>query len=328
MQSFSMIRPDTPARAASSWQRGDAFIAGGTDLLQLIKNDVETPRRVIDLERLNLRQIAVSDGDLEVGALSRMAEVAGHPAVRDGWKMVSRALLTSASPQIRNMGTIGGNLLQRTRCMYFRDTGFACNKRQPGSGCPAIGGENRELAIFGGSENCIATHPSDLPVALLALDAELDLVAPGGGRRRIRLADFYSLPRDAPHKETVLRPGELIAAVHVPGGPVARNSTYLKVRDRTSFAFALCSAAVGLDVDDGVVRDARVAVGGVAPTPWRLPHAEEVLRGRRLDLATLEAAAERAVDGAVEAGENDFKIELTRRTVLRALRAVADQENL
>ena len=252
MQSFALLRPDTAARAAGLWHNGDAYIAGGTDLLQLMKNDVETPRRLIDLERLNLRHISVTEGGLELGALATMAAVAGHADVTRSWPMISKALLASASPQVRNMGTVGGNLLQRTRCGYFRDTGFACNKREPGSGCPAIQGDNRELAIFGGSAHCIATHPSDLPVALVALDAELELIAPGGGERRVRLADFYCLPGDTPHIETLLRPGEVIASVRVAGGAVARNSTYLKVRDRTSFSFALVSVAAGLDIADGV----------------------------------------------------------------------------
>ena len=328
MQNFTLLRPGSVSQAAGGWHDGDAFIAGGTDLLQLMKADVVAPRRAIDLERLNLRQISIGGGKLELGALCSMAEVAAHPDVVNEWPMISQALLLSASPQVRNMGTVGGNLLQRTRCFYFRDTGFPCNKREPGSGCPALRGDNRELAIFGGSAQCIATHPSDLPVALMALDAELDLIAPGGGRRRLRLADFYRLPKETPHVETALRPGELIERVHVPGGAVERNSCYVKVRDRTSFSFALVSAAVGLDVVDGVIRDARVALGGVAPMPWRLAAVEDMLRGQQMTPATLEAAAAKAGDGAVGAGRNDYKIELAQRTVLRALRTVADRESL
>jgi len=328
MQTFLLHRPDTVSRALGAWRDGDTFIAGGTDLLQLMKNGVETPTRLIDLEQLNLRQISVADGNLELGALATMSDVATHEEVRSGWPVISRALLESASPQVRNMGTIGGNLLQRTRCGYFRDTGFACNKRDPGSGCPALGGDNRELAIFGGSPKCIATHPSDLPVALIALNAELNLTSPTGANRRLNLAEFYRPPGDTPQIETALRPGELIVSVSVPGGGVARNSSYVKVRDRTSFAFALVSAAAGLDVSDGVIRDARVALGGVGPMPWRLPHVEAALRGQRLEAPALKAAAQRAGDGAKGTGHNDFKIELARRTVLRALRTVADQEGL
>ena len=328
MQTFLLQRPDTVSQALGGWQKGDTFIAGGTDLLQLMKNDVESPRRLIDLERLNLRQISITAGNLELGALCTMAQVAANEEVQTAWPMISRALLLSASPQVRNMGTVGGNLLQRTRCGYFRDTGFTCNKREPGSGCPALHGDNRELAIFGGSAKCIATHPSDLPVALIALNAELKLAGPNGANRRLKLAEFYRPPGDTPHIETALRPGELIVSVSVPGGGVARNSSYVKVRDRTSFAFALVSAAAGLDVSDGVIRDARVALGGVGPMPWRLPHVEAALRGKRMDDPALKAAAQLAGDGATGAGRNDFKIELARRTVLRALRTVADQESL
>ncbi len=225
------------------------------------------------------------------------------------------------------MGTVGGNLLQRTRCFYFRDTGFACNKREPGLGCSALRGDNRELAIFGGSGQCIATHPSDMPVALMAMDAELELAAPGGASRRVKLAEFYRLPGATPQVETVLRPGELIVKVRVPAATTARNSIYLKVRDRTSFAFALVSAAVGLDVANGMIRDARVALGGVGPMPWRSPAVETALRGQRLENATLQTAASHAGNGATGAGGNDFKIELARRTVLSALRTVAERES-
>jgi xanthine dehydrogenase YagS FAD-binding subunit len=322
MQTFALMRPSSTNQAVTTWRDGDAFIAGGTDLMQLMKNDVVSPKRLIDLEGLDLRGISVSGGVLRLGALATMAEVAAHPDVVREWPVLSQALLLSASPQVRNMGTVGGNLLQRTRCGYFRDTGFACNKRLAGSGCPAVHGENRELAIFGGSSHCIATHPSDMPVALMALDAELDLIAPDGKTRRLPLHRFYRLPGDTPWIETVLHPGEIISHVVVPGGTAARNSVYVKVRDRESFAFALVSAAVGLSVTDGEIRDARVALGGVGPMPWRLPHVEAALRGKRSTVPVLEAAAARASDGAAGSGLNDFKIELARRTVLRALQAV------
>ena len=326
MQPFDLVRPANVSQAFDAWHDGDAFIAGGTDLLQLMKNNVAVPRRVVDLEGLDLRHISGDADGLELGALCSMAEVAEHPVVRTGFPAISQALLASASPQVRNMGTVGGNLLQRTRCGYFRDVAFACNKRLPGSGCSALHGDNRELAIFGGSPQCIATHPSDLPVALMAFDAEVEL-AKGGNTRRLKLADFYRLPGDTPQIDTAIQPGELITKVHVPGSLLARNSCYLKVRDRTSFAFALVSVAIGLDVSNGVVRDARVALGGVGPMPWRLPQVETALRGRRPEPAALQEAAAHASAGATGAGGNDFKIDLTRRTVLRALHVAADRES-
>jgi xanthine dehydrogenase YagS FAD-binding subunit len=326
MQTFELIKRSGPAN--STWRDGDAFIAGGTDLMQLMRADIVAPKRLIDLDHSLSRNITVNGSSLELGALCTMAETAAHRDVRNSWPMISQALLASASPQIRNMGTVGGNLLQRTRCGYFRDVGFPCNKRQPGSGCPAQQGENRELAIFGGSTHCIATHPSDLPIVLMALDAEVELVAPGGKTRHLPLARFYRAPGDTPQIETVLQPGELISKVRVPGGSAARNSCYVKVRDRTSFAFALVSAAVGLDISDGVIRDARVALGGVGPMPWRLPHVEEALRGQRALPDIFQAAAAKAGDGATGAGQNDFKIELARRTVSRAFHTIADRESL
>jgi xanthine dehydrogenase YagS FAD-binding subunit len=322
MQTFELIRP------GATWRDGDAFIAGGTDLLQLMKNDVVAPRRLVDLHGALPLEIVVNNTRLELGALCGMNQTALHDGVKRQWPAISQALLAAASPQIRNMGTIGGNLLQRTRCGYFRDVGFPCNKRQPGSGCPAIRGDNRELAIFGGSAHCIATHPSDLPVALMAFDAELELKAPDGKTRRVPIAEFYRLPGDTPDIETVLRPGEMIASVHVPASAAARNSCYVKVRDRASFAFALVSATVGLDIADHHIRDARVALGGVGPMPWRLTHVESALRGKPARAETFASAAARAGDGAQGMGGNNFKAELACRTVLRGLHTVAEQENL
>jgi xanthine dehydrogenase YagS FAD-binding subunit len=326
MQTFHLVQPGSAANAG--WHDGDAFIAGGTDLLQLMRADIVSPRRLIDVTRSLPRTITVTPSGLVLGAMCTMAEVAAHASVRNEFPVISQALLASASPQIRNMGTVGGNLLQRTRCGYFRDVGFPCNKRVQGSGCPAVRGDNRELAIFGGSPQCIATHPSDMPVALMALNAEVELVAPNGQSRRMPLARFYQLPGDAPRIETALRPGELIASVHIPAGAAAKNSCYVKVRDRNSFAFALVSAAVGLDIDNGNIRDARVALGGVGPMPWRLPRVEDALRGQPAEPAVFQAAAAIAGDGATGAGGNDFKIELTRRTVSRALHTIADRESL
>jgi xanthine dehydrogenase YagS FAD-binding subunit len=318
MQNFTLAPAATHVRT----DPGSVYIAGGTDLLQLMKNNVVSPPVLTDIGGLDLRSIAATQQSLRLGALATMAEVASHPAVVSGWPAIASALLQAASPQIRNMGTVGGNLLQRTRCNYFRDTGFACNKRQPKSGCPAIAGDNRELAIFGGSAQCIATHPSDLPVVLMALDAEVELTAPDGTARRLPLAEFYRLPGDTPHIETALKPGELIDGVTIPATALARKSAYLKVRDRTSFAFALVSAAVALDIDGGRIRDVRIVLGGVAPMPWRLRHAEAALRGKIPGDTVFEDAASQATDGARPAGKNGFKTDLVRRTVIRALRTL------
>lgn len=319
MNPFTIEAPTSLAQAGAAGRAaGGCLLAGGTDLMQLMKNDVVAPARMVDLERLDLSRIAVTAEGLRLGATATMADVAAHPEVRRGWPAISQALLLSASPQVRNMGTMAGNLLQRTRCNYFRDTGFACNKRAPGSGCPAIAGDNRDLAIFGGSDRCIATHPSDMPVALMALDASVE-VARDGQTRRIRLADLYRLPGETPHVETVLEPGDVITAVLLPASPRARGSHYLKVRDRTSFAFALVSAAVAMEVHDGVIRSAGVAAGGVGTRPWRLPQVEQALHGRKADEASLRAAAELAGEGARPASGNAFKVVLLRRVVLRAL---------
>ncbi|MGA9866642.1 MAG: xanthine dehydrogenase family protein subunit M [Acetobacteraceae bacterium] len=324
MQVFTLSQPSgLDAATAAASAAGAKYIAGGSDLLQLMKNDVEAPSVLVDLEPILPAGIEVSSAGLTLHGMARMSDVGAHQAVREGWPVVSEALLASASPQVRNMGTMGGNLLQRTRCGYFRDTGFACNKRVPGSGCPAIAGENRMLAILGGSDHCIASHPSDLAVALVALDAVMTLRAPGGGTRQVPVARFHRLPGDTPQYETVLLPGELIEAIMVPASAAARRSTYLKVRDRSSFEFALVSAAVGLEVADGTVRDARVAAGGVGTKPWRLPEVEQALRGQTLTPDTLREAASVAGQGAQPASQNGFKLTLLRRTVLRALETVA-----
>lgn len=320
MQAFSLTTPaDLDAAVASATTQGSRYIAGGTDLLQLLKDNVETPTNLVDLEPLELSGITADDKALRLGSMARMSDVAAHPEVRQRWPLLSQALLASASPQIRNMGTMGGNLLQRTRCGYFRDTGFACNKRAPGSGCPAIHGENRMLAILGASENCIATHPSDLAVALVALDATVEVRGQNGGPRSIPIREFHRIPGDAPHIETNLAPGDLVTGITVPASPAAVTSAYWKVRDRASFEFALVSAAVGVELSDGVVRDARIAAGGVGTKPWRLPEVEAALHGKRLTPDLLVQAAEKAGEGARPASGNGFKLVLLRRTVLRAL---------
>jgi xanthine dehydrogenase YagS FAD-binding subunit len=290
------------------------FLAGGTTLVDLMKLDVLTPRHVLDINDLPLRGIDTRDG-LRIGALERMSDIAAHPGV---YPAISRALLQSASQQLRNMASIGGNLLQRTRCGYFRDVATPCGKREPGSGCPAITGANRNHAVLGTSGKCVATHASDVAVALVALDAELTL-ASAAGTRTVRLAGFYRLPGDTPEVENELRPGELITEVVVPPLAWARRSTYVKVRDRASYEFALCSAAVALDVRDSRVVDARVAVGGVATVPWRLTAVEEALRGAPATVEAFEDAASTSAAGATPLAHNGFKVPLLRRTVVRAL---------
>jgi xanthine dehydrogenase YagS FAD-binding subunit len=324
MQDFSRVVPATLNDAARAGATPHAsFIAGGTDLMQLWKSNVAPASLVVDIDRLDLRGISADAHSLRIGALASMAEVAAHPQVKQIVPAASEALLAAASPQIRNMGTAGGNLLQRTRCGYFRDVGFAaCNKRDPGSGCAAIGGQNRELAILGGSVHCIATHPSDFPVALMAAGAAVEIHASDGRTRSVALAQFYRPPGDTPHIETVLQPGDVITAILVPDAPANRRATYIKVRDRQSYAYALASVAAGIDVQGGVVRDVRLAAGGVGTMPWRLAAAEAVLRGQTLSPGLIDQAAARATEGARAQSQNGFKLTLLRNTLKRALLAV------
>jgi xanthine dehydrogenase YagS FAD-binding subunit len=316
MRPFELTAPATLEAAVAS---PATFLAGGTTLVDLMKLNVLTPQHVLDINGLPLRGIDASDG-LRIGALERMSDIAAHPGV---YPMISRALLLSASQQLRNMASIGGNLLQRTRCTYFRDVAMPCNKREPGSGCPAVSGANRMHAVLGTSEDCVATHASDLAVALVALDAQVRLVS-AVESRVVKLADFYHLPGDTPEVENDLRAGELIAEVLVPRLDWASRSTYVKVRDRQSYEFALCSAAVALDIQDSRIADARVAVGGVATVPWRLPAVESALRGAPATLTSFEQAASVAADGAKPLSANGFKVPLLKRTVLRALLELTD----
>lgn len=311
MRPFELTAPTTVEAAVST---PGTYLAGGTTLVDLMKLDVLTPDHVLDINEVPLRGIDTTDG-LRFGALERMGTIAAHPGV---YPAISRALLLSASQQLRNMASIGGNLLQRTRCSYFRDVAMPCNKRVPGSGCSAITGANRMHAILGTSDSCVATHASDVAVALVALDARLRL-ADATGTREVALGEFYQLPGDTPAVENDLRPGELITEVLVPRLDWAANSTYVKVRDRQSYEFALCSAAVALDVRDGVVADARVAAGGVGTVPWRLTGVEAALRGAPATQASFEAAAAVAADGARPLSENGFKVPLLQRTIIRAL---------
>jgi xanthine dehydrogenase YagS FAD-binding subunit len=312
MRPFELTAPTTVEAALAS---PGTFLAGGTTLVDLMKLNVLTPRHVQDInELLPLRGMDTSDG-LRIGALERMSDIAAHPGV---YPVISRALLLSASQQLRNMASIGGNLLQRTRCTYFRDVAMPCNKRQPGSGCPAISGANRMHALLGTSDSCVATHASDVAVALVAVGAQIRLVS-AAGSRTVELADFYRPPGDTPEVENDLRPGELITEVLVPRLDWASRSTYVKVRDRQSYEFALCSAAVALDIRDSRIVDARVAVGGVATVPWRLTAVEAALRGAPATPAAFEAAASVAAEGARVLSANGFKVSLLKRTVVRAL---------
>ena len=301
------------------------FIAGGTNLLDLMKENLMHPVRLVDISRLALDSIEeTGEGGLRLGALARNADTAYHPRVRERYPLLSAAILAGASPQIRNMATNGGNLLQRTRCYYFYDAGVACNKRVPGSGCPAIGGLNRIHAILGASEHCIATQPSDMCVALAALDATVR-VQSTLGVRDIPFADFHRLPGDRPQDDTTLAADELITHIHLPAAPqFAAHSAYLKLRDRASYAFALVSVAAALDLaPDGTVREVRVALGGVAHKPWRLPQAESLLVGAPANAETFAQVADALLRDAHGQGDNDFKIPLARRAIVRALETAA-----
>ncbi|HVV10542.1 xanthine dehydrogenase family protein subunit M [Amycolatopsis sp.] len=317
MRPFELTAPATVGDALGS---AGTFLAGGTTLVDLMKLNVLTPRHVLDINGLPLHGIDTADG-LRIGALERMADIAAHPGV---YPAISRALLLSASQQLRTMASIGGNLMQRTRCTYFRDVTTPCNRRDPGSGCPAISGANRMHAVLGTSDSCVATHPSDVAVALVALGAEIRLAGPDG-ERTVKLTDFYRTPGGTPEAEHDLRLGELITEVVVPRLDWAGRSTYVKVRDRQSYEFALCSAAVAVDVRDGLVADARVAVGGVATVPWRLPAVEAALRGKPATEESFAEAASIAVEGAKPLAENGFKLSLLPRTVVRALLEVTEE---
>ncbi|MEV4320322.1 xanthine dehydrogenase family protein subunit M [Actinocrispum sp. NPDC049592] len=316
MRPFELTAPSTVEAALAGT---GTYVAGGTTLVDLMKLNVLTPLHVLDINALPLRGIHSVDG-LRFGALERMSDIAAHPRV---YPMISRALLLSASQQLRNMASIGGNLLQRTRCGYFRDVAMPCNKREPGSGCPAATGANRMHAILGTSDSCVATHASDVAVALVALDTEVRLVS-AQEARTVKLADFYRMPGDTPGLENDLRPGELITEVIVPRLDWAQQSTYVKVRDRRSYEFALCSAAVALHIQDSRIVDARVAVGGVATVPWRLRQVEAALRGAPPTVTAFEQAAGVAAEGAKPLPGNGFKVSLLKRTIVRALLEVTD----
>lgn len=302
---------------------GAKLIAGGTNLLDLMKYEVQNPSRLIDISRLPLKTIEeTADGGLRIGALVPNSDLAYHPLVTQRYPMLGSAILAGASAQLRNMASTGGNLLQRTRCFYFYDTVTPCNKRDPGSGCSAIKGINRSNGILGTSENCIATHPSDMCVALAVLEAKVHVTGPAGART-IALLDFHRLPGDTPQRDTNLEANEIITAIEIPAQGFAKNYTYLKIRDRLSYAFALISVAVGLEMDGNTIRQARFALGGVAHKPWRNTAAEAVLNGQAANQETFNRAAELVLRGAKGFEHNTFKIDLARRTIVRALTQAA-----
>jgi xanthine dehydrogenase YagS FAD-binding subunit len=327
MDTFTFTQPTTvdqavqsAAKSATAQQGAEVrFIAGGTTLVDLMKLNVERPREIVDINILPLDRIEPSpNGGLIIGALARNSDVAHHPTVLRDYPVLSQALLSGASPQLRNMATTGGNLLQRTRCVYFRDTAHACNKREPGTGCSAIGGHNRMLAILGTSKDCIATNPSDQNVALTALEATIQIQG-SKGKRSIPIHDFYLVPGSTPNRENVLEPGEIITSVTLPSPIAGANSTYLKLRDRAAYEFALASAAMVMQISGGKIQHIRVALGGVGTKPWRSFEAEKALEGHAPDRATFVKAAEAALRDAKPASENAFKVELSRRCIVRAL---------
>jgi xanthine dehydrogenase YagS FAD-binding subunit len=300
------------------------FIAGGTNLVDLMKYEVEHPTRLIDISRLPLTKVEeTSDGGLRIGALVPNSDLAWHPLVAQRYPMLSSAILAGASAQLRNMASTGGNLVQRTRCFYFYDVATPCNKREPGTGCSAKDGINRINAILGTSEACIATHPSDMCVALTALDAKVHVAGPNG-ERTIAMADFHRLPGDTPQRDTNLDPKEIITAVEVPAKGFNTNYTYLKIRDRLSYAFALVSVAAALEMDGDTIREARLALGGVAHKPWRNPEAEAALNGQPANADTFARAAGIVLREAKGFGHNTFKIDLARRTIIRGLTQAAN----
>jgi len=316
VKSFTYERATSPAQAAAaSAKPGAKLIAGGTNLLDLMKLEVETPVHLIDVNRLDLAKIEdTPDGGLRIGALVRNSDLAADARVRQRYGALSRALVAGASAQLRNKATTAGNLLQRTRCSYFTDISMPCNKRTPGSGCAALNGSNRNHAVIGASEACIATHPSDMAVAMRALDAKVETVDGAGKARVIPIAEFHRLPGATPNIETALRAGEMITAVTLPPPPAGRQ-TYRKVRDRASYAFALVSVAAIVDVANGRIRSARIAFGGLAPKPWRVEAVEHAMLGAPANAATFNMAANALLQGAHGHGENDFKIPLARRTL-------------
>jgi xanthine dehydrogenase YagS FAD-binding subunit len=316
MHPFQLSRASSVEQAIAS---GARYLAGGTTLVDLMKLDVETPSQLIDINRLPLATIVETpDGGLRIGATVRNSDLAHDERIKRDYAVLSEALLAGASAQLRNKATTAGNLLQRTRCVYFRDPVMACNKREPGSGCSAIDGYNRNLAILGTSSHCIASNPSDMNVALMALDAIVHIQGQGG-EREVPLDDFFVLPGDTPHIEHVLQPGELITHVTLPRPVAGARSLYLKLRDRASYEFALASTAIVASTDQGAIKDIRIAMGGVGAIPWRLPEVEDFLAGKPATLASFSEAAALAMEDARPQSENGFKVELGKRCLINAL---------
>ena len=332
MHIFEFTRPAdqaaaiaTAAQSKTAQQGADVrFLGGGTTLIDLMKLNVETPARVLDINRLPLGKIeTMSDGGLRIGATARNSDLANDERVLRDYAVLSQAILSGASGQIRNMATTAGNLVQRTRCVYFRDTAMPCNKREPGSGCSAITGSNRTMAILGASDHCIATNPSDMCVAMAALEAVIHVQGPKG-TRAIAFGDFHLLPGDTPNRETVLEPGDLITQVTLPPPIAGSKQAYLKLRDRASYEFALASAAVVMKVAGGNISYVRIALGGVGTKPWRSPEAESALTGKPANAANFREAAEAALRNAKPQSENKFKIELAKRCLVHALQTAAN----
>lgn len=325
MKHFDYVKADSPEAAVAAGGATTHFIAGGTNLLDLMKLQIETPERLVDISRLDLATIAdLPGGGVSIGALVTNSDLAQHPRIRRDYPVLARAILSGASPQLRNKATTGGNLLQRTRCYYFYDTARACNKREPGIGCAAQGGFNRIMAVLGTSDDCIATHPSDMAVAMRALDAVVVTLQPGGDRRRIAIADFHRLPGATPHIETVLQPGELITHLELPPAPAGRQ-LYRKVRDRASYAFALVSVAAIVSVEDGRIASAALAFGGLGTVPWRDPAVEAALVGQAPSPAIFAAAADALLTNTRGQGSNDFKIPLARRVLIATLKELTGE---
>jgi xanthine dehydrogenase YagS FAD-binding subunit len=321
MKPFSYTRATEAVAAANqvAANKDSKFLAGGTNLIDLMKEGVENPSALVDVSRLALAQIKSSADGISIGALAKNSDTANHPLIRKNYPLLSQAILAGASQQLRNMATNGGNLLQRTRCQYFYEVGMPCNKREPGTGCGALEGINRMHAIFGWSEKCIAVHPSDMAVALAALDAVVKVKGANGAERSIAFADFHRLPGDTPEKDTNLAHGELIQSIELPKNNFADKSYYLKVRDRASYAFALVSVAAALETDGNKIKQARIALGGVAHKPWRAFEAEKVLNGAPANEETFRRAAEAEMSKAKGFEYNKFKIELGKRAIVRAL---------
>src|SRR5512141_212239 len=325
MRPFKFTQAAEPGAAvkAAAANREAKFIAGGTNIIDLMKEGVESPTELVDISRLNLTQIRSTPAGITLGALAKNSDTANHPLVRQGYPLLTQAILSGATAQIRNMATNGGNIMQRTRCPYFFEVSVTCNKRQPGSGCSSLEGYNRTHSIFGFSDECAAVNPSDMSVALAALEATVNVMGPGGKTRSIPFVDFHRLPGDTPERDNNLEPGELITSIDIPKNNFASNSYYLKVADRASHAFALISVAAALELNGNVIKQARIAMGGVAPKPWRAFDSEKLLAGKAPTEENFRAAADAAMKDATPLEHNGFKVELGKRSIVLALKRAA-----